>query len=726
MHFYRLLALCTFLLSMSLPLSSQWTEYASASSVRAIASEGRYLWLVTSSEGLVRFDKQTLTATQYTAMNSKLPILQLISSIAVDNNRVKWIGTLRGLVRYDDTDWTLYNTSNTPLTSSNILKVVVGSDNSVWVSTPNEIARFSDGTWELYTQKKFPCLKSMTSLYPSADGDMWVGRYYAQQPCKSAYVLRNGELLPVSDNFNNREVTGIAGKNNTVWFATNAYQIIGGNSRTTGMLISYDGTNSQMYPWNDIGFSDPVTFTSVTVDNTGGVWVLSPYGESAGVAHFNGKVWTMFNSTNSPLNQSIGLNMLMADDDGIIWVATENRGLLRYDGTQWKEFPRLGLSNPPLHHLNTFAIDADRTIWGCYLYSQPDLTDSCLHFTEQGWTHQPLPIDTIEQLLIDREGNRWIRDLWEGRLYRYKNGAWEHMKDSVYHLYINGKNEVWTSHMEHYDGTSWIPAPATKDASWGYCSAIAEDKNGTMWFGTSRGLVSYDGTSWEHYSRNPQDMPDAGMGALVMTCDSIDNIWMGSKAGFGASKQGLHRFKNGKWYKYEGPIDSLAGIDAIATDCAGNIWVSSTKLFRFDGKEWTGFDNTNSPVPSPVRQLLVDTDNTVWMSVSTGILAYRQGLPVSVHESYNSTVPVLAQNYPNPATASTSIEYELPPTTGLQRVHLTVWSALGMPVATLVDEVQSPGSYTVKYSTEMLSPGVYYYQLQTAGTTVSRRMVIVR
>lgn len=731
MNYHRLSVICTLLLYTLLPLSAQaseWKEYASASSVRDIAREGKYLWLVTTT-GIVKFDTQTLTGKQYTQINSGIPTILYMSSIAVDNNRVKWIGTFRGLVRYDDTDWTLYNTSNTPLTSSNILEVVVSPDNSVWLSTPNEVARFSNNVWKVYAQKDFPCLKSITSLYTSPDGSVWTGRSYAQQPCQPAYVLRNDELLPVSNDFTNREVQSITGSNSMVWFATNAYQIIGGNSRNTGALVSYDGTESQSYQWNEIGFTDPTTLTSVSADNAGGVWVLGPNSNFAGVAHFDGTTWSMFNSDNSPLNQNIRMNMLMADDNGGVWIATENRGLLRYDGTQWKEFPYLGLSNPPLHHISSFAVDTDRSIWGCYYSSyEPVFADSCVHFTEQGWTHQALPVGSIEQIVIDREGTRWIRDSWGKSLYRYKNGAWEQMRndDSIYRstIYINRKNEVWTSQMERFDGHEWT-VPAPEDLR-GDCSAITEDRHGTMWFGTSRGLVAYDGTIWTRYPREPQDMVDGGAGTLVMTCDSADNIWLGSN-GFAMITKGLHKFSKGQWYTQVGPVGSTDMVSAVTTDCTGNVWVSSNKLFRFDGNEWTTFDNTNSPLPSAPSQLIVDAENTVWMTVSTGIMAYRQGASVSVQETRNrnTTTSALAQNYPNPATASTSIVYEIPQAAGQQQVQLTLWNALGMPVATLVDAVQAPGSYTVKYNTEALPAGAYYYQLQSAGTTVSRQMIVV-
>jgi ligand-binding sensor domain-containing protein len=365
----------------------------------------------------------------------------------------------------------------------------------------------------------------------------------------------------------------------------------------------------------------------------------------------------------------------------------------------------------------------------CYdPYLAPGLADSCVYYAAQGWQHQSLPADSIKQMVIDREGNRWIQR-FTGAIYRFKDNTWQQMrKDGIYgDIYINKKNEVWTTGIQKLDGDTWTDTPSDV-STWGDGIAVTEDRHGTMWFATYRGLVSYDGTSWKHYPRDPSEMPDAGTGMIVMTCDSADNIWLGSNNYVGLPTKGLHRFTNGTWHTHEGPIDSVGRVTAIATDCRGNVWVSSSKLFRFDGTEWTEYGIANSPVASAPSQLLVDADNTVWMSISTGILAYQQEAPVSVHEtrSTNTATSVLTQNYPNPAVTVTSIGYELPEAGGQQKVKLTVWSALGIPVATLVHEVQAPGFYTVRYDTAVLPPGVYYYQLETAGSTLSRQMIVVR
>lgn len=63
--------------------------------------------------GIVKFDGTTWTV--YDQSNSDLPS-DIFSSITIDNQGNKWIGTLdSGLAKFDGTNWTVYNTSNSDL-----------------------------------------------------------------------------------------------------------------------------------------------------------------------------------------------------------------------------------------------------------------------------------------------------------------------------------------------------------------------------------------------------------------------------------------------------------------------------------------------------------------------------------------------------------------------------------------------------------------------------------
>jgi predicted acyl esterase len=91
---------------------------------------------------------------------------------------------------------------------------------------------------------------------------------------------------------------------------------------------------------------------------------------------------------------------------------------------------------------------------------------------------------------------------------------------------------------------------------------------------------------------------------------------------------------------------------------------------------------------------------------------------------------VLHQNYPNPFNPTTSIEYAVAGARGqgseAGRVKLAVYDLLGREVAVLVDEVQPAGTYVVAFDAGGLASGTYIYRLSAAGTSMTKRMVLVR
>jgi hypothetical protein len=84
----------------------------------------------------------------------------------------------------------------------------------------------------------------------------------------------------------------------------------------------------------------------------------------------------------------------------------------------------------------------------------------------------------------------------------------------------------------------------------------------------------------------------------------------------------------------------------------------------------------------------------------------------------------LAQNYPNPFNPSTKIFYELPKAS---RVSLIVYDVLGREVATLVDRMQEPGSYTVTFSTQDgRASGVYFYRIHAGNFVSVKKMMLLK
>jgi len=106
-------------------------------------------------------------------------------------------------------------------------------------------------------------------------------------------------------------------------------------------------------------------------------------------------------------------------------------------------------------------------------------------------------------------------------------------------------------------------------------------------------------------------------------------------------------------------------------------------------------------------------------------------LVVKVDEKKNEQTPMayeLFQNYPNPFNPQTTINYQL---SRSGQVRLTVSDVLGREVATLVNEHQPVGRYSVQFDGSKLASGVYLYWLKVVSDELQvyndlKKMVLLR
>jgi len=92
----------------------------------------------------------------------------------------------------------------------------------------------------------------------------------------------------------------------------------------------------------------------------------------------------------------------------------------------------------------------------------------------------------------------------------------------------------------------------------------------------------------------------------------------------------------------------------------------------------------------------------------------------------NAVQPIaysLDQNYPNPFNPATVIKYSVPKS-GF--VSLKVYNILGQEAATLQAGFQKAGSYKVKFDASKLSSGVYLYRLESSGSTLTKKMILMK
>ena len=106
---------------------------------------------------------------------------------------------------------------------------------------------------------------------------------------------------------------------------------------------------------------------------------------------------------------------------------------------------------------------------------------------------------------------------------------------------------------------------------------------------------------------------------------------------------------------------------------------------------------------------------------------------VPTNENEKITHFELLQNYPNPFNPTTNITYVIPSViaSGAKQsvalsVQLKIYDALGREVATLVNQKQTPGKYSVQFNAAELPSGVYFYTLRAGNFAQTKKMVLMK
>jgi subtilisin-like proprotein convertase family protein len=95
----------------------------------------------------------------------------------------------------------------------------------------------------------------------------------------------------------------------------------------------------------------------------------------------------------------------------------------------------------------------------------------------------------------------------------------------------------------------------------------------------------------------------------------------------------------------------------------------------------------------------------------------------SVNDPEGPDASGLAQNYPNPADHSTTIGFTL---NAPSEVSLKVYNTMGQEVAELASGRFTAGKHLIVAGLRQLTPGTYFYRLETGRFSQTKQMVIIR
>lgn len=208
--------------------------------------------------------------------------------------------------------------------------------------------------------------------------------------------------------------------------------------------------------------------------------------------------------------------------------------------------------------------------------------------------------------------------------------------DVVNRGYLDKSGNMWFTTLKEgvfkYDGQTFTNL-SEKD---GLCSnvvnAIVEDHDGIMWFGTAKGLCSYDGTEFTNIPLPQEETqsvsPETGFPSrktetvLSLTQASNGDLWIGTDAS-GALRYDGKSFTS--YLKFDGRVqpDSVYNncITSIVEDKNGHIWICS---FTHGGlNEFNGTSMTHHPLKDGYGDGMISTsykdkEGNLWFGTRNG------------------------------------------------------------------------------------------------------------
>lgn len=302
-----------------------WTHYSISNSplpdqnVHSIVFENDSTTWIGTGYGLARFDGTNWTI--YNNLNSGL-IGNDIRSLAIDKSGNIWVGTFNnGLNLFDGTNWTNFNTLNSPLPDDFVRSLAIDTNNTKWIGTIGGLARLdTTGTWTIYT------------MWNSGLGSNNIAELFVDTTSNVKWAgTVNGGLLEIEDDtiFTKYTIQNSGISDNSI---LDIDRDPAGNlflaSPANGLIIKLAGFG--WFTFNPLSSSIPTAgLTSLVLDGNGDVWMGT---FDKGVVRKTGNTFRVFNTTNSPLNDS-AIQTVVISPTGKVFIGTQTGGMFVLDPT---------------------------------------------------------------------------------------------------------------------------------------------------------------------------------------------------------------------------------------------------------------------------------------------------------------------------------------------------------------------------------------------------------
>ena len=535
-----------------------------------------------------------------------------ITAISQTPDGYLWVGTLKGLARFDGVRFKIFKTESNPeLKDSRIGNLLTDREGTLWIGTLDGNLMRKTGTGfepaqppvplPLDADKKRaagPWLSDFHSrLIIDGEGSLWwqqTGKGIVRLKAGNWTIFTPSNGLP--DGIIRQMVCDHEGR---VWVESNG-------------KISYyfDGRWNQ--PASPIIGDQTVLATAAK----GGLWLAKPnvsWADGGGqIRQFEG-IQRQAPALTIPPTQNPywdAVSCLHEDKVGNLWVGSTAAGLRYFDANgEWHELNLTTLLSRRLIEIKCLFEDHQGNIW-------VGANDGLYRVTRQYLTMLPL-LPSRQQIFTSfatRDGAVWVGTETAG-VFRFESGKfksvdgdWDAKTPQIFSLFQDSKTNLWAGTsvgLYQFATGRFRSVPGFSRTNW--VSAIFEDRSGCLWFGTRYGLFSYQTGSFASYG------PPVNIRSLAEDHSGV--LWVGSMSGL--------------FLRQSGEIQNLTRAtnfpanDARALFCdrSGTLWVGSwgSGLLRRDHDRFANFTSADGLTSDRIGAICDDQSGRLWLFSNDGI-----------------------------------------------------------------------------------------------------------
>ncbi len=321
------------------------------------------------------------------------------------------------------------------------------------------------------------------------------------------------------------------------------------------------------------------------------------------------------------------ISAITQTSDGYLWLGTDE-GLARFDGYEFTIFSR-DHGDLPSNSVTALAAGRDGSLW---IGSRSGITRYHDQRFRTYTRKDGLVDDLVSAVFVDHAGILWI--VAGGNLSRFDGSTFTNFirdrdlpltsvravtEDSHHDIFVSGNNSV-----VKLDGGKFVDVfePAALRAD--FPQAMQVDHAGNLWVIGVRGLIERlpNGAIKKYGAR--EGLPGS-FGLNAIQEDRGGTVWVGTERGLARLEGAEFRTRSGS--------DEHAGVRCIFEDREGNLWVGSNNgLSRLRDDVFTTYGKSEGLPSDEPSALYQDRSGGIWAGFDSGVVNLTGGdlLPVAV------------------------------------------------------------------------------------------------